>query len=64
MSTHGPEEGMKGARLLGKEIIGLVMCGGGLRYFSVWLWLHSVDQIRELDRILDEENGDIVSNNV
>ena len=35
-----------------------------LRNFIVWLWFASMDDIGELHRILDEENGNVVSNNV
>jgi len=35
-----------------------------LRYFVVRLWLDRMDKIGELDRLLDEEDGDVVADNV
>jgi len=40
------------------------MSCGALWYFSVGLRFDSMDEVREKDGILDEENRDIVTNNV
>ena len=40
------------------------MSGGGLWDLAVLLGLNGVDQIGELDGVLDEENGDVVSNDI
>lgn len=40
------------------------MSGGCLGNFIVLSWLDGVDQIRELDGVLDEEDRDVVSNNI
>ncbi len=34
-----------------------------LRDFVIRLWLDRMDKIRELNRLLDEEDGDVVANN-
>lgn len=40
------------------------MSGGSLRNLIICPWLDGMDEIRELNSVLDEENGNIVSNNV
>ena len=35
-----------------------------LRDFVVRFWLDRMDEIRELDRLLDEEDGDVIANDV
>ena len=40
------------------------MGGGCLGNFIVLSWLDGVDQVRELDGILNEEDGNVVSNNI
>ena len=37
---------------------------GGLRIAAVRLHLHAVDEVRELDRVLDEEHRDVVADEV
>jgi len=41
-----------------------VVPSGCLRDFTVRLRLHCVDEVRELDSILDEEDWNVVANNV
>jgi hypothetical protein len=43
------------------EVPEVVVCGLGLRYFVVRLWLAGVDDIWELNCVLDEEDGNIVA---
>jgi hypothetical protein len=40
------------------------MSSSGLRNLAVRLWLDRMDQIRELDGILNEEDWDVVSNQI
>lgn len=40
------------------------MSSGGLRDLVVRTWLDRVDQVGELDGILDEEYGDIVTDDI
>jgi hypothetical protein len=61
---HGPEQGVQGTRLLAEEVPGRVVSRGRLGDLIVWPWLDGVDQIREPNGILDEENGNVVSNDV
>ena len=35
-----------------------------LRYFILGLWLESVYEIGELDRVLNEEDGNVVANDI
>jgi hypothetical protein len=63
-ARHGPEEGMHGARLGAEEVPCRVVCGRSLGHLIVRAWLDRVYEIGELDRILDEEDGDVVSDNV
>jgi hypothetical protein len=49
---------------LAEEIPSTVVSSSSLRNLTVRLWLDSMDQIRELDGILDEEDWDVVSNQV
>ncbi len=35
-----------------------------LRNFIVWLWLNRVNNVRELDSVLDEENRYVVADKV
>lgn len=55
---------MHRAGLTAKEVPGRVMSGGSLRDLVAWAGLYGVDQIGELDGILDEEYGDVVTNNI
>lgn len=61
---HGPEERVQGARLLAEEVPGRVMGSGGLRNLPVRHRLDGVNEIREENGILDEENRDVVANDV
>lgn len=63
-SCHSPEQGMKCARLLGKEVPCRVMSSSCLRYLTVRPWLDRVDEIWKPNSILDEEHGNIISHNV
>lgn len=35
-----------------------------LGYLIIWAWLHGVDEIRELDGVLDEEDWNVVANDI
>lgn len=64
VACHCPEEGMQSARLLAKEVISSVVRSSSLWYFIGWLWLDGMDEIWEQDSILDEEYGNVVSNEI
>ena len=55
---------MQRAGLLAKEIPGRVVSSGCLRNLPVGGGFDSVDEVREEDRILDEEDGNIVADNI
>lgn len=40
------------------------MSSSGLRDLIIWTRLHRVDEIRELDRVLNEEDWDVVANDI
>jgi hypothetical protein len=40
------------------------MSSSGLGNLAVWPGLDSMDQVRELDGILNKEDGDVVTNNI
>lgn len=63
-SGHGPHECVEGRRLRTKEIPSRVMSSSCLRDLIIWTRLHRVDEIRELDRILNEEDWDVVANDI
>jgi hypothetical protein len=60
--AHDPHEHMHRFRREGHEIVKGIVGGRGLRDFVVRLRLYGMDQVREFDRILNEENWDIVAN--
>lgn len=62
--SHGPEEGVEGARLLAEEVPSAVVSSCRLRNLAVRRRLDGVDQIREEDSVLDEEDRDVVADNV
>jgi len=64
MTGHSPEQSMQRARLLAEKVPGRVMGGCGLRDLVVRAGLDSMDQVGELDRILNEEDRDVVADNV
>jgi hypothetical protein len=55
---------VKGARLLTEEVPSGVVRGSSLGDLVVATGLDGVNEIREQDGILDEENGNVVSNNI
>lgn len=55
---------MQAGWLLSEEVPCTVMSGGSLWNFAVLLWLDSMNKIRKLYGILDEEDWDVVTNNV
>ena len=63
-ASHGPEQGMQGARLGAEEVPCRVMRRRCLGDFIVGARLDRMDEVGELDRILDKEDGDVVSDNV
>lgn len=64
MARHGPEKGVESCSLLTKEIPGSVMGCGTLGNLVVGVGLDAVNEIREVNGILDEEHGHIVSHNI
>lgn len=40
------------------------MCSSSLRDLIIWARLYGVDEIRELDSVLDEEDWDVVANDI
>lgn len=64
VTGHRPEQRVHSAWLLAEEIPGRVMRGGGLGDLVVAARLDGVDQVGKEDRVLDEEDGDVVSNDI
>lgn len=64
MSGECPHQSVHSRRVAGEEIPGTVVSSGRLRNFIVWTGLNGVDQVGELNCVLNEENGNVVSNNV
>ncbi len=55
---------MQHARLLAEEVpSGIVSCGC-LGDLSIGTWFDSVNEVWKEDRILDEEDGNVIANNV
>jgi hypothetical protein len=53
-----------GAGLLAKEVPGRIVGCCCLGNLAVLLWLDRMDEIRELDSILDKEDGNVVADNI
>lgn len=64
MSRHGPQESVQGTRLLTEKVPGGIVRGGSLGDFIVAAGLDGVDEVGEKDGVLDEEDGDVVSNDI
>lgn len=64
VAGHGPEQRVHCAWLGAKEVPCRVVGCGRLGDLVVRAGLHRVDEVRELDGILNEEHGDVVSNDV
>ena len=64
MAAHSPEQCVHRRGLLTEEIPSVVVRGRCLRDLAVGLRLDGMDKIWELDRVLDEENGNVVAYNV
>lgn len=64
VSSHRPHQGMQCARLLTKKVPGGIMRSGSLGNLIIAPRLDGVDQIREQDRVLDEEDWNVVSNQI
>ena len=47
-----------------EEVVSGIMSCCGLRYLVICTRFDGVDEIRELNSVLDEENRDVVSNDV
>ena len=63
-ACHRPEERVHGAGLRAKEIPSRIMSSSSLRDFVVRTWLDRMDQVGELDGILDEEYGNVVTDDI
>ncbi len=61
---HDPHDHVHALGHQGDEVPEVVMRGLGLGEASVGLLLGGVDQVGELDRVLDEEHGDVVADDV
>ena len=64
VTSHSPEQSVQRAGLLAEEVPGRVVRGSSLGDFIVPAGLDGMDQIGEEYSILDEEDGDVVSNEV
>ena len=64
VTSHSPEQSVQRAGLLAEEVPGRVVRGSSLGDFIVPAGLDGVDQIGEENSVLDEEDGDVVSNKV
>ena len=64
VTSHSPEQSVQRAGLLAEEVPGRVVRGSSLGDFIVPAGLDGVDQIGEENSVLDEEDGDVVSNEV
>lgn len=64
VASHRPKKGVKCTRLLTEEVPSRIVCGSSLGDLVVAAGLDGVNEIREQDGILDEENGDVISNNI
>jgi hypothetical protein len=61
---HDPQEHVDGLGGEPDEVVEGVVGRGGLGDLVVGFGLHGVDQVGELDRVLDEEDGDVVADEV
>ena len=61
---HDPHDHVHAFRRQRDEVPEIVVRGLRLRKAAVGLLLGGVDEIRELDRVLDEEDGDVVADDV
>ena len=61
---HRPHDHVGAFRHQADEVPEGVVGAGGLRIAAVGLHLHRVDQVRELDGVLDEEDRDVVADQV
>jgi hypothetical protein len=64
MTAHRPEQSVERRWLLAEKVPSAIMSSSGLGNLAVWPGLDSMDQIWELDGILNEEDGDVVTNNI
>lgn len=61
---HGPHECVERRWLRTKEVPSRVVGSSRLRNFVIWTRLYRVDEIRELNSILNEEDWDVVANDI
>ncbi|MND79419.1 hypothetical protein D3C80_711610 [compost metagenome] len=61
---HGPHHHMGALGHQADEVPERVMRAGRLRIAAVGLHLHGMDQVGEFDRVLDEEDGDVVAHQI
>ena len=64
ITSHDHHDQIQCASLLTKEIVGGIMGCSGLRDLVVWLRLESMNEVREQDGVVDEENWDVDSNDI
>lgn len=64
MASHGPEERVQRTGLLAEKVVRCVVGSGSLGDFVDGVWLDGVDEVGEQNRILDEKDGDVVSDDI
>lgn len=64
VARHGPEEGVESGGLGAEEVPSGIVGGGGLGNLVVGARLDGVDKVGEADGILDEEDGDVVTDDI
>lgn len=61
---HRPEQRVEGTRLGTEEVPSRIVGRSSLRYLVFGTRFDGMNQVGELDSILNEEDGDVVSNDV
>jgi len=64
IASHNHHDQVQCASLLTKEIVGRIVGCSSLRDLIIWLRLESMNEVREQDGVVDEENWDVNSDNV
>lgn len=64
VACHCPKQSVQGTRLLTEEIVRSIVGSRRLWNFIGWLWLDSMNQIREKDSILDKKDRNIVPDDI
>jgi hypothetical protein len=64
IAGHNHHDQVQRASLLAKEIIGRIVGCSRLRDLIIRLRLESMNEVREQDGVVDEENWDVNSNDI